>query len=892
MDNYDYLDQNIYGEHAEDTDAVHTDHKKRGHNRIDTDNIITDAPLLFSVDDEVETDPPTYEVDAERFKEISLPYSLSFTEIENLLSATAWRTRAAAVRALARFEEQVTAPMLMAALQDTQKAVRVAALETCADLALRMPVKLVEYGLADEEWSVRAAAVWALAQFGDRAPRKRIAAIADDTDEALLTRVWALHSLSVLGDSDAIHRLLDILNSHASEDALREIAAIALGALGEAPSALTVQVVATALQEDRDAFVRAAAAYALSSMGNLPNYALHILHSVALFDKDTSVREAASWTLATLAKKMLEMIEHGNKAARDIALQNVHSLRDHLSEQKLVSLLSHTNIDVRQTALQLLNAPDEELFRRTTQTSYKSDNKALQTTEPLLQRHKMSKSGKSSFVACIPAELKGASLPQVFDGRWIPRALLSLIMENKLSYRDIAAYITKLVRTEYIRSLIHNRKVVIPVSLLYSSPIFFTDALPNQPDREAFKWLLNTCVIIPWLQQETKPDQPPLIPTSTRGFDAWQLICQEACMACVRFPEEEDQSTPIAPHAQAFTYFLISIDPHTVATNFFEEDSAKHKELRNRLLHLLTICRADQKKNKNVAPEDLYREFVIEKESYAREHRYDSKKASANEMKQIIDAAYNASLAHALQCRLLTPADSLSVTTLQQRHTANTSIPSTTAKNFILRTVISLIKQPPGNSLFGHLHAGSYLKSLRMLHLQDVVEIREMNEWEAYMQSLDALFSDNSDTLIEQLAGLHKAYTALVMRITNRQEERIHKIGQLQEFRAHWIPIPELLLNVAGALLTITWTREGPFYGFSGLAIPDTTSNGDAPFTARFSIGTWQNSHSSTDLSISFDFMQGWINAAQKQWKDLKKQLNNPTYSVAPAKMGPNLGSP
>src|SRR5579863_5984017 len=305
MDNYNYLDQNIYGEHTEDTDVLHTDSKKRGQKHRDTEDIITDAPLQFSVDDEVETDRPSYEVDTERFKEISLPYSLSFAEIENLLSAAAWRTRAAAVRALARFEEKVTAPMLMTALQDTHKAVRVAALETCADLALRMPVKLVEYGLADEEWSVRAAAVWALAQFGDRAPRKRITAIADDTDEALLTRVWALHSLSVLGDSDAIHRFLDILNSHDSEDALREIAAIALGTLGEAPSALTVQVVVTALQEDHDPFVRAAAAYALSSMGNLPNDTLHILHSVALFDKDTSVREAASWTLDTLAKKML-----------------------------------------------------------------------------------------------------------------------------------------------------------------------------------------------------------------------------------------------------------------------------------------------------------------------------------------------------------------------------------------------------------------------------------------------------------------------------------------------------------------------------------------------------------------------------------------------------------
>jgi hypothetical protein len=230
------------------------------------------------------------------------------------------------------------------------------------------------------------------------------------------------------------------------------------------------------------------------------------------------------------------------------------------------------------------------------------------------------------------------------------------------------------------------------------------------------------------------------------------------------------------------------------------------------------------------------------------------------------------------------------MTTLQQ-HTLNTSTPSTKAKNFMLHTIISLIKRPPGKPLFEHLQAGFYLKSLRMLHLQDIIEIREMDEWEAYMQSLDTLFLGNSATLTEHLVGLHKAYTALIMHITNRQEERIHKTGQLQEFRAHWLPIPELLLNVAGALLTITWTREGPFYYFSGLDVPDTASNENAPYTARFSIGTWQNSQPSTDLSISFDFMHGWIDAAQTQWNDLKKQMNHPTRAAVSIKMGPSLGS-
>src|SRR5690349_356745 len=73
-----------------------------------------------------------------------------------------WRVRVGAAKALIRFPERASVPVLMLPLSDEHKAVRISALETCAVLSRRVPVVLVKSMLLDPEWSVRATAAWAL----------------------------------------------------------------------------------------------------------------------------------------------------------------------------------------------------------------------------------------------------------------------------------------------------------------------------------------------------------------------------------------------------------------------------------------------------------------------------------------------------------------------------------------------------------------------------------------------------------------------------------------------------------------------------------------------------------------------------------------------------------
>src|SRR5438270_5969048 len=94
----------------------------------------------------------------------------SWEQVSAGLFHSEWQVRVGAAKALIRFPEQVSIPVLMLALSDEHKAVRISALETCTVLSKRVPVVLVKAMLLDPEWSVRATAAWALGRFGDNAP--------------------------------------------------------------------------------------------------------------------------------------------------------------------------------------------------------------------------------------------------------------------------------------------------------------------------------------------------------------------------------------------------------------------------------------------------------------------------------------------------------------------------------------------------------------------------------------------------------------------------------------------------------------------------------------------------------------------------------------------------
>src|SRR5260221_5095700 len=125
------------------------------------------------------------------------------------------------------------------------------------------------------------------------------------------------------------------------------------------------------------------------------------------------------------------------------------------------------------------------------------------------------------FEAILPDELKAISvLCQAFDNQWLPRSLLKEAIKAGGVTPKLEQQRIKLVRAEYIRSLLNCEQVVINRAFLYNNEIIYRDYLSvennSNPDeihnaqvnREAFKRLLQDGVIIPFLLYERSPVEP------------------------------------------------------------------------------------------------------------------------------------------------------------------------------------------------------------------------------------------------------------------------------------------------------------------------------------------------------------------------------------------------
>ena len=97
--------------------------------------------------------------------------------------------------------------------------------------------------------------------------------------------------------------------------------------------------------------------------------------------------------------------------------------------------------------------------------------------------------------------------------------------------------------------------------------------------------------------------------------------------------------------------------------------------------------------------------------------------------------------------------------------------------------------------------------------------------------------------------------------------------GTLQEtvLTAPWTPVTELVVEVAGAKLSVTWTTQGPVYRFTGDILPAVTERDSAPFEAHFNIYGWDGVHTQADLVNSLDFMKGTMQDPQKQWVEVQR---------------------
>jgi len=471
-----------------------------------------------------------------------------------------------------------------------------------------------------------------------------------------------------------------------------------------------------------------------------------------------------------------------------------------------------------------------------------------------------------TFYALDPSELKNvAVVAQALDNQWVPRAMLHEMVSVGRSLEDVKREREKSVRTEYLRALINARQLVINRAFIHNNPVVFQDYLrPSGEDYKAFKELLDSAVIVPYLFNEQTPLDKPDYEADPRGFPAWEHICQEVRTRCLRLSWDDKTNMELIRDQLARRFHdcaqtLCSGDEAVFAQKLGLASGAS-LPLKKRLVNVAQHCLDISGQGQHVTRNELYKQFVTADGTTPAEGKYDRNKPFAADVKQLLDLSYNINLPDALDGYPLTPVDSLQRTALQEWQKAAKSDPITAdqIETLLRRSAFSLVQE------------GLDLPSVGSLSLKQVQEVRLMDEWSDYIRSLEDLLAhpgqfENSERGAQ---AVYNDYVALAGRIRKLVTAKITR-----ERTEQWTPIIETVFDIAGAVLKVIWSTQGVSYQVEG-EISSRLGGRAAPVVARLIVRGFTELGAQADLRSSIHFMRGHMEDARQQWKALEQQLS------------------
>ena len=497
-------------------------------------------------------------------------------------------------------------------------------------------------------------------------------------------------------------------------------------------------------------------------------------------------------------------------------------------------------------------------------------NQQAQRTEKQ-KEPKIGHAGNVEFERLDIADLREVPVvAQALDNQWVPRELLGPAFRAGGITPTLDKKLKKLVRSEYIRSLINGQQVIFNRAYLYNSAAVAQDYAEKQnPMREVFKEFLAKETIVPFLLAEKTPVEPPsggrgVKPFGvTETFPQWQEVCQEVRPRCLRLSWDDEENNQLlrmqltrrlANFAKTVTENDTELYLKDLGLNDSDEES-----FRQRLIDVERFCLDLAYRNEPISRDALYKKFVVagedpEQQNTA-ERRYDRSKPFAAELKQLFDLRYNCNLPDVLNGYLITPVDSLPRTALQelQQVKKQPDINGEDIVTMLKRTVFALVQQ------------GLNLPSLDVLSLQDVAEIRRMDEWTVYMEQLKTLLADPLGFANGGAAHVYESYELLTRRITElvaNQEGKKHLLTT-------WSPAVEIVFSIAGAVLSMLLTPAGPIFSLSG-QVAGLVAGGTASVVGKLIIRDVKEKRAQEDLSTSIDFLRRRLQDARKQWSEIE----------------------
>lgn len=466
------------------------------------------------------------------------------------------------------------------------------------------------------------------------------------------------------------------------------------------------------------------------------------------------------------------------------------------------------------------------------------------------------------------------TVAQCLDNQWVPPGLLKTMAEKGQGLADVKSKLQKAARREYIRALINSEQVVVNRAFLYNNPVVSQDYLTPGPTREAFKAILSEGIVVPYLYREVHPVEKSGFTRDLSAFEAWKELLKDSRAKCVRLSWDQNENisvtnSQLAARFHEFAQVLVSRDTEVLCRDLGCSTEVE-KQLRLRLGELAKFSLDCAVENNKVSREVLYKKFVVANGSEPVEGRYDSTKPFFAEIKQILDLRYNTVLPDALGGYALTPVGSLARTALQEREELLQREQVTPDQ------ILSLVRR----TAFQFIQTGASVQSLGTLSLEDVLAIRATDEWTQYVGSLKQLLADPWQFQDEQRGApaVYSAYARLAARVTERAAKRIGERRMVT-----WTPVIELVVDVAGAVMSVLWTPTATFYKLFK-EVSKKVAPKAAPVVGRLIVRGYTELETQADLIMSVDFMRRRMVNAREQWEELKRQLSSlPGVSEIPS---------
>jgi hypothetical protein len=484
-------------------------------------------------------------------------------------------------------------------------------------------------------------------------------------------------------------------------------------------------------------------------------------------------------------------------------------------------------------------------------------------------------------------------VPQCLDNQWLPMRLLQRSAATGLGRAAFADELPRYVRSEYIRSLINAEQVVINRAFLKNNEVIYRDfAGAANPDdqqkdnRAAFRSLIESRVIVPFLLNETSPVSAEDFETSAAGAAGWRALCNDSPPSCLRLSWNNDTNRDlIAGHMTgAFQKFALALSDYApdilsrlralnggFATAQETDDFAATARLVADFAagQAQTNERSDPLRN-FVTRDQLYRQFVVVAGTRVLDTQIDTHKPFASEIKLLFDLKYSLNLTDALNRHTLTPSDSPSRLVLAAYE--NAAVPATGNADaaaddlyrhlLAVRDAFALIEQELNYTAFDEFD------------LPTVVALRSTDEWHVDIEAVRKVL-ENADPLSaggQDVPAIYRAYCALLARGAGLQKTR-----RGDTVKRSWRPTISIIIDIVGggSICCMFGQQGGPARHRISTALDRRMTDEASAYVARIIVGETTGKRLEDELAASVITLRGKMRSPYRKFMALKQMIES-----------------